>query len=152
MAVGASWFRRVCAAQGRDPSTVFRTVLSTVDLDLFRGSLNHEARATAGLERHWYDPAPTLRVAGGKGRGAGANARGVAVGGVREGVVGGASGGAGGAVGGASGGGSGMAVDEDGDAVTCGLERMSEEEVAELGRVLQAWCAFEEGAGAGEVS
>lgn len=65
VAVGVEWFLAVCSALGEDPASTYRTVLSHVDLDLFRGEINYELRRIAGLEREWYDPAPETGASGG---------------------------------------------------------------------------------------
>lgn len=55
VAVGVAWFTRVCKELRMDPGTSFRELLAVHGADGVRGPYNHEARAEAGLPRHWYD-------------------------------------------------------------------------------------------------
>jgi uncharacterized ferritin-like protein (DUF455 family) len=56
VATGARWFNRLCLARGLDPEAVFQERVRR----FFKGDLkppfNHEARARAGLPRHYYEP------------------------------------------------------------------------------------------------
>jgi uncharacterized ferritin-like protein (DUF455 family) len=56
VAIGARWFRRLCAARGLDPQAAFRDRVSR----FFRGELkppfNRVARDAAGFPAAWYEP------------------------------------------------------------------------------------------------
>lgn len=69
VAVGVSWFRRVCAALGDGaPAARYRALLAQLAPDLLKGvpPYNHAARAEVGLPRALYDVAawpPAARAA-----------------------------------------------------------------------------------------
>jgi uncharacterized ferritin-like protein (DUF455 family) len=56
VAIGVRWFDRLCLARGLKPEAVFQDRVRS----FFKGDLkppfNHQARAAAGLPRHYYEP------------------------------------------------------------------------------------------------
>eukprot|EP00898_Chlorokybus_atmophyticus_P003288 jgi/Chlat1/3960/Chrsp26S04037 len=55
VAVGVFWFTRLCDAAGVEASAGFQALIKEYQPELLKGPFNHDARAGAGLQRHWYD-------------------------------------------------------------------------------------------------
>ncbi|KAJ7296762.1 hypothetical protein O6H91_Y099800 [Diphasiastrum complanatum] len=54
VAVGVSWFYRVCSQQGIEPSLRFKDLMISNGVTL-KGPFNYAARTMAGIPRDWYD-------------------------------------------------------------------------------------------------
>ncbi|KAG2447487.1 hypothetical protein HYH02_007414 [Chlamydomonas schloesseri] len=56
VAVGVTWFARLCAALGVPAGPLFRRWLLHLNPDLLKGPFQHSERNLVGLPRDWYDP------------------------------------------------------------------------------------------------
>ncbi|KXZ48430.1 hypothetical protein GPECTOR_28g840 [Gonium pectorale] len=56
VAVGVTWFARLCSALGLQPGPLFRQWLLSLNPDLLKGPFNHKERNLVLLPRDWYDP------------------------------------------------------------------------------------------------
>ncbi|GLC43664.1 hypothetical protein PLESTM_001501600 [Pleodorina starrii] len=56
VAVGVTWFSRLCGVLGMRPDRLYRQWLLHLNPDLLKGPFNHSERSRVGLPRDWYDP------------------------------------------------------------------------------------------------